>query len=218
MFSFTYYGYAAILLHFEKRILIDPGVIKGKALVKIEKVTPHYVLVSHTPPEHLGNASEFAIDKGSVIIGNSQVIDQGRIQGVQSYALESINDAQTIEVGANVSITAYELRRSGFFAPRNTAFLITSDQGSVIHLGHAKECEPLRELKPDLLCIPVIGKKQGTFNPQEAVKATHTILPRYALPISGNSDQINEYNSLLKEANLGISVLQPKIGESINLV
>lgn len=218
MFSLTYYGYAAILLNFEKRLLIDPGIIKGKALVEIKKVTPQYILISHTPREHMGNASAFAIDKGSVIIGNRQVIDQGRTQGVQGYALEPINDAQTIEIGANVSITAYELRRSGFFAPRNTAFLITSDQGSAIHLGHAKEHEPLRELKPDLLCIPVAGKKHGTFSPQEAVKATYSILPRYALPISGNSDQINEYDSLLKEDNLGITVLLPKIGEPITLV
>jgi L-ascorbate metabolism protein UlaG (beta-lactamase superfamily) len=214
MFTFNYYGFAAVLVNFEKRFLIDPGIIQGKPLIAASSAQPSYILVTQTTREHMGNASDIARNRSSILLGNKQVIDAARSQEVPGFYLEQIEDGKTLDVGANITITAYELRRGGFLAPQNTAFHIYSEQGSVLHLGHAKEFKRLKGLEPDLLCVPVAGKKQGTFNAKEAVEVSKLIQPRYVLPISGNEPQISEYSSLLMTEKLGIVVLQPKIKET----
>ncbi len=218
MFSFTYYGYAAILLHLEKHILFDPGIIENVPLIDVEKINASYVLVTHTPIEHFGNAVTLANDKGSVLIGNNAVCDQARKDGIYGYAILELDTNQSIEVGANIQITGYDLPRSGFLAPKNTAFFVRSVQGSVLHLGHPKEVGPVAEIRPDLLCVPVAGKKRGTFSPEAAVEATMAIHPRYALPISGTPSQTNQFSEQLGNKEIDIIPVTLSVGQSYTLV
>lgn len=217
MFSATYYGYAALLIHLEKLILIDPGILHGKPLVETSAVCASFILVSHSHPENLGNTANHSFDNGTMVIGNTQVIDEVQRQGTPGYYLESLADGEVFDTKANATITAHELRHSGFLAPRNIAFLITSSQGSVLHLGHAKEYDALRNSRPDLLCVPIAGKKKGTLDPSDAADATVAIQPRYVLPICGDTTQNNDFLNLLSKLASSVMPLDPKIGETYNI-
>lgn len=218
MFSIRYFGYAAVLVLLEKHILFDPGIIKGEPLVNSRNIQPSYILVSQASIEHLGNAGAFPTKQGSILLVSKQVHDVLRKQGVHGYSIDQIADNQLIEIGANISITGYDIPRGGFLAYQNFAFFVRSDQGSVLHLGHAKETGSLAGSKPDLLCISVAGKKKGTFNPDDAVTATLEIQPRYALPISGSEQQTHQYISLLKEKEVNIIPISISVGESFTIV
>ncbi|MFX1575563.1 MAG: MBL fold metallo-hydrolase [Promethearchaeota archaeon] len=218
MFSFTYFGYAAILVNFEKHILFDPGIIEGVPLIDIGTVQASYLLVTQTPIEHFGNAVDFANDKGSILVGNSAVCHQARQEGIYSYDLFEIDTSKPLDIGANIQIIGYPLRRGGFLAPKNTAFLVKSNQGSVLHLGHANELGPLSNSEPDLLCVSVAGKKRGTFSPVAAVETTLAIHPRYVLPISGSSTQTKQFLGQLGQKETDIHSIALKAGESFTLI
>jgi len=218
MFSFTYFGYAAILVQFEKHLLFDPGIIGTTPLVAVNKVKTSYVIVTHEPDEHFGNAVEFANQKGSILIGNSSVYDRARKAGIYGYAFTEITMDSPLDIGANILIIGYNAPRGGFLAPQNTAYLVRSKQGSVLHMGHPKGLGGLEGLKPDLLCVPVAGKKHGTLSPEEAVKATSAINPRYAFPISGSGTQIHQFLALLAEQNSSVIPVSLTPGQSFTLV
>ncbi len=218
MFSFTYFGYAAVYLQFEKRILFDPGIIAGQPLVDPNAVPVSYILVTQTSTEHFGNAINFANDKGSVILSNSQICDFAQKQGAHGYALAPLSDRQTMEIGGNIKITGYHLQRAGFLAPHNMAFLVEGVQGSVLYLGHAREYHHLTGLKPDLLCVPIGGKKKSALNPEEAVDATNHIFPRYVLPIGGSEQQLSAFFTFINEEALKTSPISLPIGESYTII
>ncbi len=217
MFSVTYFGYAAVLVQLEKHILFDPGIIDGIPLVNFDNIHPSYVLITHTREEHFGNAVRFANNKGSVIVGNSEVCDFARNVGAYSYAITPIEEMKSVEIGANIRITGYNLRRGGFLAPQNTAFLVESDQGTILHLGHAKKVDTLANLQPDLLCVPIAGKKKGTLSPEEAANVTLAIHSRYVLPISGNEFQKDEFIKLLNVKQSNVHLVSLTAGETTNL-
>lgn len=218
MFSFTYFGYAAVYLQFEKRILFDPGIIANQPLVDPTTIPVSYILVTQTSTEHFGNAINFANDKGSVILSNNQICEFAQKQGAHGYALAPLGDRQTMEIGANIKITGYQLQRAGFLAPHNMAFFVETIQGSVLYLGHAREYHHLAGLKPDLLCVPIGGKKKNAPNPEEAVEVTNHIFPRYVLPIGGSEQQRTVFFTCIREAALKASPISLPIGESYTII
>ncbi len=218
MFTLTYFGYAAVLVSFEKHLLFNPGIVEGQVLVELNQVHPSYVLVSSQAEEHLGNALLFARKKGSVIVSNSQVINILRKEGTPSYYIETLASDKEMDVGKNIKIRGFKLRRGGFLAPHNLAILVESDQGSALHLGHANEIGSLADSKPDLLCIPIAGKTKGSFDSEEAVIATLAIKPRFVLPISGTAEQTKRYLSLLKTKESTIIPITISAGETFTLV
>jgi L-ascorbate metabolism protein UlaG (beta-lactamase superfamily) len=218
VFTLTYFGYAAVLVSFEKHLLFNPGIVEAQVLVELNQVQPSYVLVSSQSDEHLGNALLFSRKKGSVIVSNSQVINILRKDGTPSYYLETLTNGKELDVGKNIKIRGFKLRRGGFLAPHNLALLVESDQGSVLHLGHTNEIGSLADSKPDLLCIPIAGKKKGSFDSEGAVIATLAIKPRFVLPLSGTADQTKSYLSLMKTKESTIIPISISVGETFTLV
>ncbi|MFX1563447.1 MAG: MBL fold metallo-hydrolase [Promethearchaeota archaeon] len=216
-FSVTYYGYAALLVHLEKLVLIDPGILHEKPLVETTAVCASYILVSHAHPENIGNTANHAIDNGTMVISNNQVIEELQRQNTPGYYLEPLANGEVFDTKTGTTFTSYELRHSGFLAPRNTAFLVTGPQGSVLHLGHAKAYDVLRNSCPDLLCISIAGKKKGTMDPSEAADATVAIRARYVLPICGDATQDNDFMNIIKKRNTSATLLRPKIGETYKI-
>ncbi len=218
VFTLTYFGHSAVLVSFEKHLLFNPGIVEGQVLVELDQVRASYVLVSSKAEEHLGNALLFSRKKGSVIVSNSQVINILRKEGTPSYYLETLENDKELDIGKNIKIRGFKLRRGGFLAPYNIAILVESEQGSVLHLGHANEIGSLADSKPDLLCIPVSGKKKGSFDIEEAVNATLAIKPHFVLPISGTNEQINSYLSLMKTQESTIIPISISPGEIFTLI
>jgi len=218
VFTLTYFGYAAVLISFEKHLLFNPGIIKGQTLVNLNQVQPSYVLVSSQAEEHLGNALLFSRKKGSVIVSNSQVSNVLRKEGIPSYYFETLISDKEMDIGKNIKIRGFKVRRGGFLAPQNMAMLVEGDQGSVLHLGHTNEIGPLADSKPDLLCIPIAGKKKGSFDSEEAVIASLAIKPRFVLPISGTADQTKSYLTLLTAKESTIIPISISVGETFTLV
>jgi len=218
VFTLTYFGYAAVLVSFEKHLLFNPGIVEGQVLVELDHAQPAYVLVSSQAEEHLGNAIWFSRKKGSVIVSNSQVISILRNEGTPSYYLEILASDKEMNIGKNIKIRGFKLRRGGFLAPHNLAILVESDQGSALHLGQANEIGPFADSKPDLLCIPIAGKKKGSFDSEEAVIASLAIKPRFVLPISGTATQTKNFLSLLNTKESTILPISISPGKAFTLV
>jgi L-ascorbate metabolism protein UlaG (beta-lactamase superfamily) len=126
--------------------------------------------------------------------------------------LEPLTDNKTFDTRVKVTITAHEMSHGGMLAPRNTAFMIKSAEGKILHLGHAKEYAGLTGRRPDLLCVPVAGKNRGTLDPQGAAEATAAIRPRYVLPISGDPRQVEEFQEHVARAAGSVVTVTPKVG------
>lgn len=218
MFSFTFFGYGAILVQLEKHLLFNPGILEGKPLVDVKEVTPSYVLVSNISSEFFGNAQEFPHKQGSIIIGTAQVSEQMRKAATPKYMLEELTNAQTIDLGGNVELTGYLLKQGGFLAPRSLAFAVRSTQGCILYLGKGKESAPFTNAEPDLLCIPVGGKSHGTMDPEKAISVTQTIHPRYAFPICGHEVHRQQYIELLKTQNSDTIPITLSVGETFTLL
>ena len=169
MFSFTFFGYGAILFQLEKHLLFNPGILGGKPLVDVSTITPSYVLVSHTSSELLGNAQEFPHKQGSIVIGTTQTTEQIRKASVPGYMFEELTDNQTLDLGGNIELTGYILKQGGFLASRSLAFAVKSAQGCLLYLGKGKDASSLKQTEPDLLCVPVGGKPHSTLDPEEVI-------------------------------------------------
>jgi L-ascorbate metabolism protein UlaG (beta-lactamase superfamily) len=165
----------------------------------------------------MGNTANHAIDNGTMVISNIQVIEELQRQNTPGYYLEPLANGEVFDTKTNATFTAYEPHHGGFLAPRNTAFLITSSQGSVLHLGHAKEYDALRNSCPDLLCVPIAGKKKGTMDPSDAADATVAIQPRYVLPICGDATQDNDFLNIISKSTSSVTPLHPKMGETYKI-
>jgi L-ascorbate metabolism protein UlaG (beta-lactamase superfamily) len=218
VFSFTFFGYGAILLQLEKHLLFNPGILEDKPLVDVSKITPSYVLVSHTASELFGNAQEFPHKQGSIVIGPTQMSEQMRKASVPGYMFEELEDNQTKDLGGTVKVTGHILKQGGFLAPRSLAFAVKSPQGCLLYLGKGKDASSLTNAEPDLLCVPVGGKPHGTIDPKEAVSVTHRIRPRYAFPICGHEEQRKKYIELLTTQNSGIIPIDLSVGETFTLL
>jgi len=218
VFSFTFFGYGAILVQLEKHLLFNPGIFEGKPLVDVTKVTPSYVLISNTSSELFGNAQDFPHKQGSIVIGTAQMSEQMRKAATPGYMFEELNDAQTIDLGGNIEVTGYLLKQGGFLAPRSLAFAVTSTQGCILYLGKGKESTPFSNAEPDLLCIAVGGKYHGTIDPEEAISVTQTIHPRYAFPICGHEVHRKQYIDLLKTQNSDTIPIDLSVGETFTLL
>ena len=218
MFSFTYFGYGAILLQLEKHLLFNPGILEGKPLVDVSEVIPSYVLVSHTASELLGNAQEFPHKHGSIVLGTTQTTELMRKAKIPGYMFEELKDNQIKDLGGNIEVTGYILKQGGFLAPRSLAFAVKSAQGCFLYLGKGKDTSSLTNAEPDLLCVPVGGKQHGTIDPEEAFSVTHKIRPRYAFPICGHEEQRKQYVKLLTTHNSGIIPIDLSVGETFTLL
>jgi L-ascorbate metabolism protein UlaG (beta-lactamase superfamily) len=203
MLTFTYYGYAAVELHLQEKVLIDPGIVDGESLVDLDVVDPAVLLVTNPNIRHLGNAFDVIRRFGVKVIGNSEVASLLHEQGASQEDLVSLEVGESWSSEAGVTVTAYESAQSTLTS-QNTTFYISSEKARVLHLGRATMYAYYGSEIPDLLCVPVAGEDEGTLNPEQAATITSALQPDYVLPICGDTTAATQFL-------LTVSTLAPKV-------
>ncbi|MFX1486048.1 MAG: MBL fold metallo-hydrolase [Promethearchaeota archaeon] len=220
MVKMKFYGHSAFRLTGEKSIVLDPGIVKGKALVPYEEKTDA-VCITHRHKDHFGNAVQIAEKHKAYIVGNEQTIAVAYKKGVTAKSLKYLRDSRTL-VFDGVSITGYSLRH-GFplmrFIVKVMGFVISMGGVSLAHLGDTVWCENLRRINADILLIPIGGIV--TFNIREAAEAVKIIRPKLVVPIhaetSISTTDFRLFEQMIREKTQGIYVKAMKIGETVDL-
>ncbi len=217
MLTFTYYGYAAVELHLQERVLIDPGIINGESLVDLNVVNPAFLLVTNPNIRHLGNTIDVIRKFGVKVIGNPAVSSLLLEQGASPDDLVTLDAGGFWTSEADVTVMAYESTQSTLTS-RNTTFFISGEKASVLHLGRASMYAYYGSDTPDLLCAPVAGDDEGTLNPQQAAQITSALQPDYVLPICGDTTAATQF--LLTTATLApkVTTLFPAKGQTYTVM
>ncbi len=217
MLTFTYYGHAAVELHLQERILIDPGIIDGESLVDLDVINPALLLVTNPHFNHLGNAVDVIKRFGVKAIGNPDVISLLREQGAPQENLVSLEAGESLASESGITITAFENTQTTLTS-RNTTFFISSEKARVLHLGRANTYTYFGADIPDILCVPVAGEGKGVLDPQQAATITAALRPDYALPICGDTTEATQFLVTTSTLAPKVTTLFPAKGQTYTIV
>lgn len=220
MIKMKFYGHSAFRLIGEKSIVLDPGIVKGKALVRDDEETD-VICITHRHKDHFGNAVEIAKKHKAYIVGNRQTIALAYKKGMPAKSLKYLQDGKTLVLDG-AAITGYRLKH-GFpfmrFIIRVMGFVLIMEGISFAHLGDTIWCENLRRIEADILLIPIGGIV--TFNIKKAVEAAKIIKPKLVVPIhaetSVSATDFRLFEQLMRKKTRGIDVEVMKAGDSLDL-
>ena len=217
MLTFTFYGHAAVELHFQEKVLIDPGIIDGESLVNLDVVDPAILLVTNPHYHHLGNSVEVIKRFGVKTIGNPEVISLLREQGAPLDNLVALDAEETFTSDSGITVTAFESAQTSLTS-RNTTYFIASEKARVLHLGRANTYAYFGAEIPDLLCVPVAGEAEGTIDPQQAAQITAALQPDYVLPISGDTTAATQFLVTTSTLAPKVTTLFPAKGQTYTIM
>jgi L-ascorbate metabolism protein UlaG (beta-lactamase superfamily) len=217
MLTFTFYGHAAVELHFQEKVLIDPGIIDGESLVSLEVVDPSLLLVTNPHYHHLGNAVEVIKRFDVKTIGNPEVISLLREQGAPLDNLLTLDAEESFTTESGITVTAFESAQTTLTS-RNTTFFISSEKARVLHLGKANTYAYFGAEIPDLLCVPIAGEGEGTLAPQQAAQITAALQPDYVLPICGDTTAATQFLVTASTLAPKVTTLFPAQGQTYTIM
>ncbi|MFX0096717.1 MAG: MBL fold metallo-hydrolase [Candidatus Hodarchaeota archaeon] len=220
MVKMKFYGHSAFKLVGKKNIVFDPGIFKGRILVPQEEKVD-VICITHRHKDHFGNAAALAKKHKALIVGNKQTIGFAYRKGVPSKLLRHLQDGKTLVLDG-IRIAGYRLKH-GFafmrFIVKVMGFVLNMEGVTFAHLGDTVWCYNLREIKTDVLFIPIGGIV--SFNIEKAVEVVKVINPSIVVPIhtetSISSTDFRLFQQLMKKKARGIDVEAMKIGETIDL-
>ena len=175
----TFLGHAGFIVASEKTVVIDPFLTGNpKAGMRAQDVTKaDIVLVTHSHPDHLGDARDIAKRTNAVLVGVHEIAVSDELTG------EGMNIGGTIEVkGIPISMVKAE-HSTGI---GDSAGFVWSQGGKVLyHMGDTglfSDIKLIADLyKPDILFVP-IGDRY-TMNPEQAALATQWVNPTLVVPM-----------------------------------
>ncbi len=178
-----FFGHAAFKFSSPKtNVLFDPGYLDGKPLVSTaEKV--NVICVTHSHPDHLGNAARIAEAQKAFIVGLSDVIEKLRADGAPEWLLRSLNPGESF-IRPEVKVTAIGVHHGPPKSPipiSHTAFLVELGKVKLVHLGDAGTRGLLGQYQIDVLLISV--DETEAFPPIQALQAVSDLKPQMVIPM-----------------------------------
>jgi L-ascorbate metabolism protein UlaG (beta-lactamase superfamily) len=175
----TFLGHSGFVLETEKTIVVDPFLTGNpKAGMKAQDVKKaDIILVTHSHPDHLGDAREIAKRTNAVLVGVHEIAVSDEVTG------EGMNIGGTIEV-KGVPITMVKAEHSTGIGDA-AGFIWKQDGRTLYHMGDTglfSDIKLIADLyKPDIAFVP-IGDRY-TMNPEQAALATQWINPKWVVPM-----------------------------------
>jgi L-ascorbate metabolism protein UlaG (beta-lactamase superfamily) len=175
----TALGHSGFFIDDGTKVLIDPF-LTGNPVAKhkpgdFKKVD--VVLVTHSHPDHLGDAYAIVKNSGATLVGAHEVAVSAEVVG------EGMNFGGTITVHG-LSITLVKAEHS--VGVGDAAGFIWRQGGKVLyHMGDTSLFSDIKFLaevyRPEILFVP-IGDRY-TMNPRDAALATSWVNPKIAIPM-----------------------------------
>ena len=172
-------GHAGFIFDDGKRVVIDPF-LKGNPVAKLaasDIKQADVVLVTHSHPDHLGDAFPIAKSTGATLISSPEVAGRGEVVG------EGMNFGGTMNI-RGLPITMVKAEHS--VDAGDAAGFIWRQGGRVIyHMGDTSLFSDMKLIgevyKPEILFVP-IGDRY-TMNPRDGALATSWINPKIVVPM-----------------------------------
>jgi L-ascorbate metabolism protein UlaG (beta-lactamase superfamily) len=175
----TFLGHSGFMIDSGIKLVIDPFLtgnpkagLDASSLTKVD-----VLLVTHSHPDHLGDAYAIVKKTGATLVSTHDVAVGGEIAG------EGMNFGGTMTL-RGVSITMVKAEHAVGLS--DSAGFVWSQGGKVFyHMGDTSLFSDMKLFaeiyKPEILFIP-IGDRY-TMNPKEAVMATSWIKPKIVIPM-----------------------------------
>lgn len=225
----TFYGHSCfkIVTEEEKKILIDPWISNPSAPKDVDLGPYDFILITHAHGDHLGDTLKLARTSVTEVIA---------IHEIQQYLLkQGIPKATGMNIGGtyrvnNLKFTMVPALHSSSFPDGSyggdpCGFVITLENGvSIYHAGDTGlfyDMKLIGELYSPKIAILPIGDHY-VMGPKEAAKACELIRPEIVIPMHYGTfpiltGDIETFEKELKNYNLSITIITPKIGEEIIL-
>jgi len=174
-----YLGHSGFIFDSGIKIVIDPF-LTGNPKAGLELSAIHkadILLVTHSHPDHLGDAYAIAKKTGATLVGTHDLAVGGEVAG------EGMNYGGTLEV-CGIPITMVKAEHAVGLSD-SAGFVWTQGGKTIYHMGDTSlfsDMKLIGELyKPEILFVP-IGDRY-TMNPKDAAMATSWIKPKIVVPM-----------------------------------
>lgn len=175
----TYLGHSGFIFDSGIKVVIDPFLTGNpKAVVELSAIKAvDILLVTHSHPDHLGDAYSIAKNTGAILVGTHDLAVGGEVTG------EGMNYGGTINI-KGIPITMVKADHAVGLS--DSAGFVWIQGGKVIyHMGDTSlfsDIKLIGELyRPEILCVP-IGDRY-TMDPKTAAIATSWIKPKVVIPM-----------------------------------
>ncbi len=213
----TFLGHSGFIIESDVTVVIDPFLTGNPkaALTPDEVTSADIVLVTHSHPDHLGDAIPIAKRTGAVLVGVHEVAVSDELAG------EGMNIGGTIEV-KGIPITMVKADHSTGLG--DSAGFIWKQGGKVLyHMGDTglfSDIKLISELyKPEIAFIP-IGDRY-TMDPEQAAMAARWVNPKWVFPMHyGTFPFLVQSTAVFEEKtkeDCGAAVITLKPGGSVDV-
>ena len=175
----TYLGHSGFMIDSGTKLVIDPFLTGNpKAGMDVTALTEADVLlVTHSHPDHLGDAYAIAGKTGATLVSTHDVAVGGEVAG------EGMNFGGTMTV-REIPVTLVKAEHAVGLSD-SAGFVWTQGGRVFYHMGDTSLFSDMKlfaELyRPEILFVP-IGDRY-TMNPREAAMATSWIKPKIVIPM-----------------------------------
>jgi len=228
------------------KIAIDPGL--NMFLLKFNSLIPKsewkgvtHILVTHGDPDHFRFAAKMAkVTKAPVICGKPltgllknvesvQGIDVGETTDLKEFQVEGIKTAHgplTFKFFFGLIKREHKPGPGERVGLGAIGFKIRIGKKIIVNLGDTLLQKEWKDLNPDLLMIPIGGKRaKNTMNEEEALEAVKLISPKKVIPCEYNCDflwkrNVNPANDAMfksKVEKMGMECIIMKSGDEITI-
>lgn len=223
----TYYGHSCFsVMANGKRLLFDPY-ITGNDLAKdidVDLVQADYIFISHAHYDHILDVIRIASNTGAKVIGNFDIYTWLLKNGVENAFPLNPGGKTTFDFGQVKCVSAQHSSSfaDGSYGGVACGFIIKAETGNFYYSGDAALSVDMQLVqlfaKPDFTVFP-IGDVL-TMGIEEAIEAARLVGTTRVLGVHYDTFgfiPLNRTYAIDKFASNGLTLLLPKIGETIQL-